>query len=151
MIISRAWGTDANDVHHPIVFTTHGLRRKAVSAKGAESQAAYVGAGTAQLLRHLETAFKLPKPRCILVTDSQSLVSSITANRRLNDGYVTLDVLALRESFKFGEFGATWASGKEMVADPLTKPNAPNEDHRAYLNTGRIQFGITNVLWERRS
>eukprot|EP00173_Palmaria_palmata_P000882 Plantae.Rhodophyta-Palmaria_palmata.ctg1451.p1 GENE.Plantae.Rhodophyta-Palmaria_palmata.ctg1451~~Plantae.Rhodophyta-Palmaria_palmata.ctg1451.p1 ORF type:complete len:232 (-),score=25.49 Plantae.Rhodophyta-Palmaria_palmata.ctg1451:405-1100(-) len=149
VIISRNWGTVCNNVHHPIDFATHGLRRKSVSAKGAESQAAYACAGAAQILRHLETVFNLPMPRCILVTDNRSLVSSITANRRLNDGYVTLDVLALRESFKFGEFGATWASGMQMMADSLTKPSAPNDDHRDYLNTGRIQFDIGKVFWNK--
>lgn len=149
IMITRAWGTCENDVHHPIDFATHGLRREAVFAKGDESQAAYAGAGTVQILRHLKTLFSLTKPRRILVTDNKSLVSRIIENRRLNDGYVTLDMLALRKNYKFGEFGAMWASEKQMVADSLTKPNALNDDHRAYLNTGRIQFALNSVLWHQ--
>lgn len=76
----------------------------------------------------------MAKPSCILVTDNKFLVSRITSNRRLNDSIVTLDVLALRESFKVSDFGTTRAKGTEMVSDPLTKPNAPN---RPKMTTGR--------------
>ena len=120
----------------PIYWQTRKLKRVVKSTLAAETMALLEGAEASVYIKNIMTQLlgqNNIKIQCM--TDNYSLYMALQSSKQVEDKRLRIDIAVLKDMLARTELEkVSWVSGKEQLADALTKKGVGNDKLRAALS-----------------
>ena len=131
---------DSSGNMSPLSWRSNKCKRVVKSSLAAEALALELGIAEALYIRHMMREilhFSAEQLQIHAYIDSKSLLEALRSTKLVDDRRLRIDIGAMKQAIEREITSVNWISGKDMLANPLTKRGADGSDLLAVFQTGR--------------